>query len=394
MGSRMTAWAQSRGWMAYSLALGLYIVATTLYYSTATIYLPSNISTIRSVACGTLLVVAELVDGKRDRRSLVGYGIIALLGGTVIFAKTAKVVLLALFCLVARNYDFRRIARVALWSMIGSVLVVVFLSQVGLTLDYTWDLRGRIRRGLGFRYTTHLSHYIFFATLLLIYLREGTLRLSELAVVLIVNLAVFVFTDSRNSFLLTMFALALSPLARKLSKAGDDRQARTVRLLSTMTFPVLALASVALMVLYVPESGFFNLLDEFVGKRIEISNRTLSLYGVRPFGQEIESYGNGLNENLFLYRTTNDVTMVDNSYCNVLINEGFVTLVVFVLLCALTIWVLASKRQYVTVFLLITVAIHSCIDPWWLSISYDVLILIIGPTLLGKDQSYLMEPAT
>lgn len=385
----------------FSVALFVYLVALIIVRSMVVSLLPSRFMAAASAFSILVLFVCELIAVHGALRQYVRPQGIAMIVGLLVAAVSSAlsgegtILMLALFVVVARHFDFRDIARVALTAMMVACVIVVASVIVNPSFDYVWTQEGgsRVRHGLGFRYATYLSHFVLYGTLLYAFIRRGHLSPWAVLIILGVDMLVYVATDSRNSFALTAAVLVACVVLRPWT-AKTKGLSRPCAVAWSLVFPVLAIVSVAAMIFYDPSMPVMSAANDILGNRINLSNYSFTQYGVTPLGQEIVFTGNGLGADLV--QDYGKVTFIDNSYCLVLVRQGVIFFLLALALFTMLTYTTARHGDRLTLILLTVVAVHSCVDPMWLAPQYDVLALLIGSSLIrgamGRVQTARFKP--
>lgn len=330
-----------------------------------------------------IALLAELMKGSYSSLSVIGIGIFACIAGISMNGGEPALAMALVLMVVARNFDFRLIAKAALAAMCVGCLVVVLSSFFGLIGDYVWTLQGRVRHGLGFRYTTYLSHYLLYGFLLYVYLTNGRPAWKILLLVSCLDVWIFILTDSRNSFVLTLLVVACCIFLRGWFKR--TKPIKTTLPVFTLLYPVIAFASIALMVGYDPSVQWMRDFNTFLGSRLSIQHFTYQMYGSSPFGQVVSFVGQGLTTSLDRSLNVNGgvVTFIDNSYCNTYVRFGIFALLFFVVAFSTMMFKAGRSGNRVLVLIFCVIAVHSFVDSWWIAPQYDIFMFLIGPTLLG-----------
>lgn len=376
----------------YLLSLVAVLTYSILYNSMLRSFIPFQ-GKWSLISCG-FLAVSELLTLHRVgfkvffQQSGIIVGICSIVVSLVVtFSCGASApFIICFFVFGARRFSFDDIARTALITIASSCVLIVACSAIGIIDDVVWVQGDRVRHGLGMRYTTTLSHYVLYCTLLQIYLRRSNLSISQTVAILSVDIAVFLLTNSRNSFGLTIIALVFAWIVRSLD---SEQLCKKLSLLFTAIIPFFAVISIALMVVYSPNVGWQSKLNSFFGGRLEISHRSYQLYGIKPFGQDQEFVGQGIEDDGQKY--DGPVTVIDNSYCNMLITKGSILTFMVIVALSILIWEASSNGSVVIVLIFLLVATHSLTDPQLLTLQFDVPLLLVGPCLLGTEETRANE---
>ena len=367
----------------FCLALVIYLSSQVIKLSMLVGFYPADaVNRVCLALSIVFLFLAEYLEGTFTRADLIAILSFCAISFAALVSENRELIVVAAFILVARHFEFGAIAQIAACTIAVCCTVVIAAAMLGITLDYTWIQGGRVRHGLGFRYATYLSHFVLYFTMLVCYVKKGRIDAGVTLAIVLIDVMVFLMTGSRNSFVLTLVVLAVSGLFRRWLDLRVSYKGGAY--VWAALFPVIAFASVALMVLYDPSVNLLASLNSALGGRLSISHHTYELYGITVFGQHIEWVGNGVGFDMVPETKTQGTTFVDNSYCNCLLQYGAVTLILFLAAFSLLMFKAALEGDRLTLFLLSVIAIHSFIDPWWIALRFDVFVLLIGTNLLGK----------
>lgn len=365
----------------FFLALTIWI---TRFFLAITLYLPF----VEALGPRTLLLVVTVLlavgelSNRHDKRAVAGLALFIVAGLVSWYTNRYELFTTALFIYCARSIDFRRIAYYS-FLLISSLLFFVTISSLlGIIPDYLWGLdevNGRIRHGLGFRYTTFPTHLFLEIVLLYGFLAREKAKISVLLVFFAINYAMYEMTESRNSFLLVLFFLIFL-VAMKFPQLRSMYTPRFQRFTAAWVYPLGALASYIAARLYSPDSQFFTKLNTILSNRLAQTHASLEEYGIRLFGQKINFMGNGIDANGKLVKTQGgdyDFNFVDNSFMNILINNGLLLLILTLIAFTLLGIRSAKANDRIMSAILFIIALHSMIDPQLIDLTYNVFLLAL-----------------
>lgn len=337
-----------------------------------------------------LLLLFSAVCGKKSPTS-AAVALIQLGIGVAVYALSGDSILvdLSIILYACSMFSVRWAIKVGAIALAVSVLVVVGSSQIGLIQDHLF-LRadGSVRHGLGFLYCTYLSHYYFNLVLAYLYLRGRAPRWYEYAMILTINLLIYISTDSRNSFLLVLLVVVCDALIRS-GLVDRIMQSRVVKLVIKWCFVLCAAASIAATVAYSGSSSIWREANSLLSNRLEQTQESLEKYGITPLGQKIAFQGNGLImteqgalEDEFVDSSA-DSNFIDSSYMNILIRLGIISLLLTITMMTSGCFAAVSEGDYSLQLCLVFTALHALLDPQLLELPYD-LFLIAGYAALRK----------
>lgn len=287
----------------------------------------------------------------------------------------------AILVFAMRNERFRTVSWICVCTLSLCVLIVVASSQVGVIPDFVSPGQ-RARHYLGFTYCLVAPQLFFVVTVTLCWLRDRMITWIEIAVLAVINIALFAFTDSRLSFGLSLLALVVS-IARKITVS--DGAWRKIAATAKWSFIVAFAVSIVIVVItgYQISVGahWLDSANTLSGNRIYLTFNTLKKFGIELFGQQVPWIGNGLDA-----YGNNDPTgynYVDNLFFHALIDQGLVYTVLFVALFTVVTFKAAREKDYMLAIMLAVVAAHFIIDDTMLGLESNTMMFALGAYLVG-----------
>lgn len=172
-----------------------------------------------------LLFLIKVCLTKYTRREYTMILLFCLLGAASYFiTERNEIIRLVMFVAACKNIEMKKCLKMVFWLTLSGCLAIILLSVTGiygavsLTQDYG---RGSIetRYTLGMGHPNALQCMVWALTALGIYLYREKMRFYHFVVVFILNVAAFVLSDSKTSFLVAVFTIAVAYLSgEKLPK--------------------------------------------------------------------------------------------------------------------------------------------------------------------------------
>ena len=376
------------------------ILQTTLlvenpYFSELFIYL-------RYIAfgLGIILIAEEQIiwnSGKRIRpefadirRSMWCLGILAAAGISSLISGDRSFLACVIFIMAAGDMELDHIIKAVFAMLAGTVLLTVGLCEAGAIEDLMFKrLDIPVRHALGFNYPSTVMSYLFFAVVLYCWIRKMKLSLAEFLIIEVLNAVLFKLTDSRFGFLMTAVVTVgvyVYMLIRRRYPEKDIFRNRIVSFLSD--YFGIFMTMIAALLCAVSQTGFGQLMDRLLTKRIQYMVSGFRNYGVHLFGKHIEWIGFGGSDDTD--SLLNSYNFIDNSYARVLINYGvlifILTLVILVIVCRTVRMEYSDGR----IFLILCVLLYSFIEPRLTDIYVNPFLFAAAPfirgTFLGKEK--------
>lgn len=346
-------------------------------------------------ACVCFLLVSELIS--RDRLEYLGLLVVLLAIVAAVRISSEKLALLypLLFVYCLRNMDFTTIAKVTLSLLTALMFVVIICSQTDVIKDYVWEGE-RVRHGLGFRYCTFPSFFYLDIVMLVVLIRGRKLRASEVCVLFLLDVLLYIFTESRTSCLLIAALLVMAYLAGNM-KISHEFSSHFVSVIAVGPFIVLPIAMIVLSVTYDPDIKWMANLDQLMSYRLHYTHASLANYGVSAFGQQLNLSSHILGaDGSYNFNNGGDTNFIDSSYMYILMHFGYVPLMV-ILGCMIRIGVVASRHKDIYLGLVMfTLAFHALMDAQLASLEYTTVLFLGLNTTFSKTGSLkkLAEPTT
>jgi hypothetical protein len=304
------------------------------------------------------------------------------------FANDITVFDLVLLLYAGHDIPFKKIAKVTFVVLAVSTVLVVVSSQLGIIQDHIFYRGSEMRHGLGFRYTTNVSHLYLSIIILYVIVRDGDVSLPEWGVILAIDTEIFILTDSRNSCGLVV-VLCVLVLCSKYVRKKEFSAALAV--LARLSFPLLAAMCLVFALAYNSSNPIWQRINKIESNRVAQDHASFQKYGVRAFGQEI----NFANRLIALGETEKteqaldseaDTNIVESSYNNILITKGIVCYLVILL--SLVIALRGVHRPWMSA-IFIVIALHSAFDYQLINLMYTTPLFLVFNRVV-----YLLPPAT
>ena len=312
-----------------------------------------------------LLLLNEVVVAKFDTKSALLLGSVCLLvaleyaaGGEALDAP-----LMLLFA--SRNVDFKSIVKNTIIIVGVLFCLTVLLALIGV-ISNTIDRRENstiARYGLGFLGRTFPSYFVLALTLQCAFLirTRKMRRLPSIAALFLLNMAVYLATNTRTGFLLTVCVLAAMLLSGKV--AIPKKVKETFGALVIATIPLLAALSLVASQTYSSGSSIYRILDGVLSYRISYAAQAVSEYGLNLFGHKIP------------WQSLDYI--VDNSYVRIALDNGLIAIVAIVIGLTVTVVRLVKCECYFTSFILLIIVIQAAIDPVLVTVYLNPFLLLI-----------------
>ena len=363
------------------VALGIFLIVSILNVTFYVQYFPKSAHDLAIAFSLFLLVIKESFKKKYNYSDLIGLFTTLLIYLCVgkMSGLGSNIAIGILFIYALRDIPFKKVAKTSLVISVCLLLFVTISSKMGIIPSYIEISGTRLRSYLGFRYALFPSIILMDIVAIIFYLKQNRLRYWQLFLLTLSVYWVYIQTDSRLTFysscILLICNLLLKWFPNIFSKLGH------VLKIFKITFIINAVVSFWVAFTYLNSSNifvnnFFYTLNNMLGGRIYLANKSLQLFGFGLFGRRVEWNGNGLTvEGVRNYQT---YMYVDNLYVQILQKFGLLILVIMVLLLTLTLFKVIQKRQWVLALILILMSFHSMIDDLNLYLYNNIFCILLG----------------
>ena len=372
------------------VALGIFLIVSILDVTFYVQYFPSTAHKLVIAFSLFLLFIKESFKKKYNYSDLIGMFVTLLIylfvGKMSGFGSNIAIGILFIYAL--RDIPFKKLAKTSLVISVCLLLFVIISSKLGIIPSYLEVSGTRLRSYLGFRYALYPSILLMDIVAIVFYLKQNRIRYWQWFLLVLSVYWIYVQTDSRLTFysscILLICNLLIKWFPNGLSKLGH------VLNVFKPTFIINALVSFWVAFTYLNSSNFFvndffYKLNNMLGGRIYLANKSLQLFGFGWFGRPVEWNGNGLTvEGLRNYQT---YLYVDNLYIQILQKYGLLILALMVSLLTLTLFKVVQKRQWVLALILILMSFHSMIDDLNLYLYNNIFWILLG-CLINPDYQF------
>lgn len=287
-----------------------------------------------------------------------------------------KIISLIIICCASYGVDYNKIIKRMLYLQSILLVITVLGSVTCLTQDYTiYRDSVNLRHSMGFTYPTVLSQIILFISLIYFYQNDYKINIKEFAFFQILNILVYLLTDSRTEILFFELAIGFIAINRKFDIMGWIFKHIKLAIVVFLILPFFSFV----MVLCYPLGGIMNKIDSALSGRLMIQNDVFCKEKISLFGTNIEMIGFGLEDaTKFGDRVARDYNYIDNEYMQVLMMNGIVIflLMLFIIMCSLIfLYKNGKKKEFVLVYFYL---LFATINPRLLDVIYSPVPLIIA----------------
>ena len=306
-------------------------------------------------------VLVKLALERYSFREFIGMGVLIILGGisAVLIGNTS--ILVAFFIVIGmKNIDFMTALKIVFYVRLVSCVMVLLGAVTGF-VDNLEIVReagsNQIRNAMGYAHPNTFGIYCFDIISLWFILYGRKKWKLKLLIAFIVNIFSFTMTNSRTSFLLNIFYLAMVLMVNFMK----DR--KKLQFMAKFSFPFCLGINLFLPLLL--NTGIGQKLDRMLSYRIRLSESFIRVYGISPFGKKI---ANSVSSAYYWH--------LDSGFLNLLIQFGFI----IGLVCLVLYWH-TGKMEFTNKYIYAAVigfAFYGIIEDVISSFLFNYLWIILG----------------
>lgn len=297
------------------------------------------------------------------------------------YSTDKSIVYLLLMIFAAESSNSRRVIRFIMYIQLISLIVIVGSSIVGFLPDKIFDPQTRARHCLGFDWTTTPAMLLTFISLEYYYLRDKSIKLIELIVVIIANYLIYVYTDARMCFLIICLASLIIFLYRfsfNFNKKIMNRLA-----IISVTFPtIICIISLCIHAFYSSSNGLLGKLNSLLSGRLALGRTALDTYEISFFGQFIKWVGNTQQSTVLEYN------YVDCSYLQILLSYGIVLLLFVICVYSYILYAATRKKHIYEIIIVTCVLVLSVTEPRLWNLIFNPFPFLIIDAMKKNEFKY------
>ena len=375
------------GQVLFFVAFGVWLLAQLLWrsWSIHPIAEVVQLRTIRHICLGILLA-RELLYGRRDLRSLIGFGVSAFFVWIAYSIGQSSYFDTVCFIFAARDIPFRRIAKFCFAVMSIVIAVVVITALLGITLDITFgdssSPRG-VRHALGFSHPNNVPTFSFFVFCLWAYLRGNHFNLADALGILAIEGFLFYYTDSRAALVAVVMLVAFMLLFRIMPASWKSSQILKVILVGSVLF--FAAFTLVVCFIYDPEVAWMVRIDSILSGRIHLAHDTFMEFGTSLFGQRVP-WGSGSSYDPFTgqWSKGDPNHIVDNMYMCILIHCGVLYLVGGLAIATASMKRLYDQEELPLLLAIFVMAVHALVEGCAAYLPYNPSLFLLAILMVPK----------
>ncbi len=291
-----------------------------------------------------------------------------LMAGLNILTDISTLFILALFLVAAKDINVRMICLIVIYVVGFCMATIIVLSLVGVLENETLAGVDRVlgidiaRRRFGFGHQNSIGQLSLVIFLCYLYLRYKKFGVLDVAGCLVGVILLYFVVSTKT----VAFIIAIGVVLVLVSKVIGWK--RTL-ILCVVLGCLSVFAGLYLAWIYDPNNGFLKSLDSLLSGRLSYAHSFVSEYPVLPFGQELELISTNQARDLNV-----EPRVLDNAYINLLLQYGFVSLVLVMAAYGLA-FVQAVRKRSVALLIMLALMLMVGNSETWLS-GFDGMVLL------------------
>lgn len=273
----------------------------------------------------------------------------------------------------AIGIDFNIFFRRMLYFSFTILILIIFMSKVGMIESTREIINNRTRDFLGFSWPTFGAQYYLYTVSLCIVVFKDKVKLLNIAFLEIVNVYVYMNTQTKSPFLLITLFLIIWFVVGKANINISNMP--VFKVLFMLLLPILSVG------IYLMSKNYPSLInvDQMVTGRLRLGYNALLQYPLSLFGKEtvLSAKINTIGVN-YQY--------VDSSLLQYMIKFGVVSFIVFIIIfMLLQLRVLKYKNNYLMLALTL-IFINGMFDPQLIQANYNFYFVMIATLFNSKSE--------
>ena len=383
------------------------LAASVALTSWATIYQDHIINMILKVLryasyLGCAICIAlNGVKQKYSKRTACFLTAMLITAGIAIFTsgeRTVFLFVLLLGCVYASNG--KTILKLSCILQGGVLFVIILCAITGITENLIVD-EERMRYSLGFAWASYAPNLFLFVSMQYMLLRRNKITWLEIIAIELINIFIFLQTDTKMSFLVLTLLVCVMALNRivviRTYLLRVKQRLFSIERRHLIAVPWICALLALLLPLYRQDSILWKVLNSGFSGRLLLGKNAIMNYGFSFLGQKIDMNGfSVLGKNYEVYN------YVDSSYLQIAIRYGIVLLALVCVLYGAAL-LKARKRKDGMLILFLIVILFLCIEePFLFDVGFNLfpVLAFCDEDILGEfafetshiEESFIKEP--
>jgi len=324
----------------------------------------------------------EIMEGKIKANPLV---LVLILCSIINTFLTKHLFMFSFFILFSSfcNFNFKNLVKKFTYLVILSACLIVFLNIISVIPDAGASRLDKIRYSLGFKTATLPSSILMFISLGLLYVKQEKAKNWLLFLLFIINLLLFVLTDTRTGFIITILILMFWIFIKYNKTRNICNFLKRNKILRSLFifFPFIIFGmEIILMIIYSEHNSLSFKLNNLLSTRLSLTESLFLRYPVNLFGSKISFTGEYSN-----------LQQSDISYMFYLLNYGLFSLIFVLFGHSILIKEAINRKDIILVFIIFIIIIDGIVEPYLIDYKYQIFTFSLASFLLNKNYKIITK---
>ncbi|AEB30202.1 hypothetical protein CAR_c15430 [Carnobacterium sp. 17-4] len=331
-----------------------------------------------------LLFISTLFLQKTTPKTIIKKLIIVIII-VIVFYQTKSISLLyfTVAVIASKNIKLEKIAYLDVFFRFSGLFITITLFLLGIIEEYNLyridEGVSSIRHSLGYAHPNTLFMHVFIIAIDIIVLRYNKLNFKTL---LILNFFLGVFSNITSSRTGMIVFICLSILIFLQKKFNILNKSKIIRIIITYSISIFTLSTYFLVYAYNNSSSLVYILDTMITGRIRSAAYYWNTYGLSILGQPTNRLST-----IDALLTNQRAYILDNVYFNLLISQGVVFTIIYIVLYTKLIKKLFNEKNEIAILLIFTFFVYGLTEGIPLNIEFNYTALLLGNIIAQKKLS-------
>lgn len=319
-----------------------------------------------------MLIITFLFKSQYSQRDVIGIGVIlfcCIVSAQSVYNNTIIPVIIFAYFMSEINFEWTLKSTFLLQAIM--MIITIVACKTGILEDIIWQEGDRIRYSLGYDYCGYPAHILFFMTLIWFSLRKKA-RIFEGALFLFLNYGMYVITDSRTDFALSVVGVAGFFIWERSQKYKSLNIIKNH--ITKYSFMIAAIVSIIVHWIYNEQNSTMAKINMLLNGRLALGHDAITTYGFSLFGQKIRWIGQGSLK----ADPTRVYNYVDCSFLKEALSYG----IVFFIVLGIGFYIASKKiillKNNILGWAILMSLAYSVINAHLCVLTFNVFILILG----------------
>lgn len=373
---------------AYGIFLFFSTLSTSLYYK----YFSGMIYSAIIFMCMIIITFGEtLYSGKFGWKRQIAVVSAAIIYAVISYSSKSfftTIGFIPFLLISAARIDFKKIAKFTAVLLFAILIFVILSAEFHIIKNVVVNsASGRTRYFLGFRFPLNAPAIMFNVTTLWLYCRKKSLKIIEVAVLVLINWWLYKQTDSKLSFFSAIIIIAMFTILCIVFKDAEDFLIKRKKLTFVLasSFVIAFAFSIFAALMYDPNEKWMRVLNRFTEDRLMFASTSLKRYGVTLFGEEIPWVGYALDDSGFTASGVySNYFYVDNMYIQVMQKYGLIFMAFYIIVNTMALFKCRKNKDIYMLLIVSLICIKCIIDNLSFYMYYNTFWFVISYHLLNK----------